>query len=579
MYRPQLLLPVVFCGAQLAFFSPISAAKTKVEIGRIAKSITVRIETIGFENQGSGVILQKQGDVYTALTAAHVLAQGTKFKIHTPDGKVYESISVRKANTSIDLAVVKFRSQQTYQVATIGASNTLESGSEVYVAGFPAATRTIDDGVFNFTKGDITGNASKPNSKGYSLIYNCITLPGMSGGPILNEAGQLVAIHGQGDRDSNEQKTGFNLGITIERFGLIAKSLEATSGGGAIAPVSVSSQLKPADFLLSGRDKSQAGNYQGALNDYNQAIQLDPKYASAYNSRGFLKENQLGDIAGALADYNQAIQVDPKFEVALNNRGYLKLNKQKDVQGALADYNKAIAINPKYYVAYNNRGSLKENHLNDSRAALADYNQALSLNPNYAVAYNNRGLLKVNRLNDVNGALADYNLAIQLNPRYAIAYFNRGILKKDQLNDYKGALADYNLAIQSDAKYANAYNSRGVLRKDKLKDYRGAMADYTRAIELNPKFSNPYNNRGVIKVDIFKDYPGGLADYSKAIELNPQFALAYYNRALVKKNKLNDRSGAIRDFRQAANLFKQQGKKSNLQETLNELVNMGVSPE
>jgi tetratricopeptide (TPR) repeat protein len=579
MYRSKLLLSAVFCGAQLALISTIAEAKTKVEIGRIAKSITVRIETIGSENQGSGVILQKQGDVYTALTAAHVLAKGSSFKIHTPDGKVYESISVRKANTNIDLAVVKFRSSQTYQVATIGTSNNLESGSEVYVAGFPAATKTIDDGVFNFTKGDVTGNASKPNSKGYSLIYNCITLPGMSGGPILNDAGQLVAIHGQGDRDNNEQKTGFNLGITIERFGLIAKSLEATTGGGNIAPVSVSSQLKPADFLLSGRDKSQAGNYQGALNDYNQAIQLDPKYANAYNSRGFLKENQLGDTAGALADYNRAIQLNPQYEVAVNNRGFLRLTKKNDVQGALADYTQAIAINPKYYIAFNNRGVLKEENMKDVPGALADYNMALSLNPRYATAYSNRGLLKADNFNDFAGALADYDLAIQYNPRYAIAYANRGILKRDKLKDYQGALADLSSAIQYDPKYAGAYNSRAMLKKDKLKDYKGALADYTRAIEINPKFFNAYNNRGVIKIDILKDYSGGLADYSRAIELNPKFAMAYYNRALVKKNNLKDRSGAIRDFRQAANLFKQQGKTEDLQETLNQLIKMGVSPE
>jgi tetratricopeptide (TPR) repeat protein len=613
MHRSTLFLTAVFWGTNLALVQTMAVAKTKVEIGRIAKSITVRLESIGSENKGSGTILQKQGDVYTILTAAHVVAQGKTFKIFTPDGQVYDSISVRKANSNLDLAVVKFRSSKNYQVATIGTSNGLESGSEVYVAGFPAATRTIDDGVFNFTKGDITGNASKPNSKGYSLIYNCITLPGMSGGPILNDAGQLVAIHGQGDRDTNEQKTGFNLGITIERFGTVAKALDTTAEPG-IAAVPVSTQLKPADFLLTGWDKSQAGNYQGALNDYNRAIELNPRYANAYNYRGFLKENQFKDVAGALADYNRAIELNPQYDVAHNNRGYLKLNKQNDVAGALADYNQAIVINPKYHIAYNNRGYLKLNFSNDLPAALADYNQSIAINPRYAVAYNNRGVLKKDRLKDYSGALADYNRAIELNPqypnaynnrgvlkvdalkdpdgaladysraiildpKYAVAYHNRGLLKASNLKDPNGALQDYNRAIALDPKYVLAYNNRGFLKVTKLQDTPGALADYNRAIELNPKYAIAYNNRGVLKVDKLQDATGGLADYSRAIELNQKYALAYYNRGIVKKNRLNDRPGAIRDFQQAANLFRQQGKTADLQDALNELRALGAPPD
>jgi V8-like Glu-specific endopeptidase len=35
---------------------------------------------------------------------------------------------------------------------------------------------------------------------GYTIIYSAPTLPGMSGGGVFNGNGQLVAIHGYGDR-------------------------------------------------------------------------------------------------------------------------------------------------------------------------------------------------------------------------------------------------------------------------------------------------------------------------------------------------------------------------------------------
>src|SRR5271170_6283914 len=47
------------------------------------------------------------------------------------------------------------------------------------------------------------------------------------------------------------------------------------------------------------------GDLDGALADYNHAIELDPKNAVAYDDRGLLKQNK-GDNDGALADYNKA---------------------------------------------------------------------------------------------------------------------------------------------------------------------------------------------------------------------------------------------------------------------------------
>jgi hypothetical protein len=46
----------------------------------------------------------------------------------------------------------------------------------------------------------------------------------MSGGVVLNNDGKLVAIHGRGDRDENGAKTGFNLGIPVNRFATVASN-------------------------------------------------------------------------------------------------------------------------------------------------------------------------------------------------------------------------------------------------------------------------------------------------------------------------------------------------------------------
>jgi tetratricopeptide (TPR) repeat protein len=399
-------------------------ATKSVTVGKVAKAISVQIETVGAKNSGSGTMIQKQGDVYTVLTAAHVLRKGKSFQLTTPDGKIHRSIdnSTRQAPNNLDLATVQFRSNQSYLVAKLGNSQALTAGMEIYVAGFPAATATISEGVLNFTKGEITANASKANKLGYSIIYNNATLPGMSGGPVLNDRGEVVAIHGQGDRSVDGQKTGFNLGIPIEKCQPLATGL--------ISPAPTPRNLAPKadDYFFTANQKYDVGNYTGALSDYDRAIQLNPQYAEAYNNRGNLRYIQLKNFQGALADYNKAIALRPSSTLAYVNRGNLKADKFNNIKGAIADYDKSLALDDDDYLVYNNRGYLKDAKLNDLSGAMADYNRSISLNPRSVLAYNNRGNLQYHKLSNNTAALADYNQAIEVNAQNPMAYYNRADL-------------------------------------------------------------------------------------------------------------------------------------------------------
>ena len=135
--------------------------------------------------------------------------------------------------------------------------------------------------------------------------------------------------------------------------------------------------------------------------------------AIAYEFRAY-GELRTGDLNGAIADYDRAIQLNPKFAVAYCNRGVAKVQKG-DLDGAIADCDKAIQLNPKLaeaYWAYCNRGVVKERK-GDLNGALADYNQAIELNPKYAVVYRNRGNAKF-RSGDFDGAIADFDRVIEL---------------------------------------------------------------------------------------------------------------------------------------------------------------------
>jgi len=52
-----------------------------------------------------------------------------------------------------------------------------------------------------------------------------------------------------------------------------------------------------------------------------------------------------GDLDGALADYNRAIELKPDMAAAYNNRAEIKRAKA-DLEGALADFSRPLNLNP-----------------------------------------------------------------------------------------------------------------------------------------------------------------------------------------------------------------------------------------
>jgi tetratricopeptide (TPR) repeat protein len=101
---------------------------------------------------------------------------------------------------------------------------------------------------------------------------------------------------------------------------------------------------KLVEYLNSGMTKSEANDFNGALADYNKAIDLDPKFVRGYYERGVLKERKLNDPKGALADYDKAIDLDPNYVIAYNNRSVLRFQSFSDLKGALADIRKSIEL-------------------------------------------------------------------------------------------------------------------------------------------------------------------------------------------------------------------------------------------
>ena len=97
------------------------------------------------------------------------------------------------------------------------------------------------------------------------------------------------------------------------------------------------------------------------------------------------------DYISALNLYNEAIQINPNAAEAYNGRSYVNWNL-KNYNQSIEDATKAIQINPNYAEAYKNRGNSYYD-LKNYNQAMTDFNKAIQIDPNYAEAYNSRGVL------------------------------------------------------------------------------------------------------------------------------------------------------------------------------------------
>ena len=139
-------------------------------------------------------------------------------------------------------------------------------------------------------------------------------------------------------------------------------------------------------------DKAEMRDVNGAIENYNAALKLNPDLVEIYNKRGVMK-SQTWNFNAAIKDFDKMIQINPENLYAYNNRAASK-SILGDNEGALEDLNKAIEINPMYTMGYANRGGLKkrmaESKLEEGDLKTAqrycdnakkDYKKALTLIP------------------------------------------------------------------------------------------------------------------------------------------------------------------------------------------------------
>jgi tetratricopeptide (TPR) repeat protein len=134
--------------------------------------------------------------------------------------------------------------------------------------------------------------------------------------------------------------------VTVDKDG-------KTTQGSDTASFSSDSDWKE-ELFQSAWEDGQNQNYQDAIAGYTKVIELDAKYASAYNGLGDCFY-ELGNYQGAVKEYMKAIELGPEYAAPSYHGLGFCYERMGNYQEAIQNFTKAIKLDPKSASAYRHR--------------------------------------------------------------------------------------------------------------------------------------------------------------------------------------------------------------------------------
>ena len=237
----------------------------------------------------------------------------------------------------------------------------------------------------------------------------------------------------------------------------------------------------------------------------------------------------------AIEAYEKAIEINPKYNDAWFNKGF-DLGKLKRYEEAIEAYEKAIEINPKDNDAWYNKG-FRLARLKRYEEAIEAYEKAIEINPKDDKAWLNKGFC-LGKLRRYEEAIEVSEKAIEINPKEALGYSNIGELFF-KLGNLEDASKNAKNALKRNENLTSALSLQGRIDIEE-KNYDAASKSFKKAISLD--IGNP-------KLFLWEAY----ANYLKA-----KFSLD--SKCLKYKEEITT---IIRNLERAVSLIKKDGEKIN----------------
>lgn len=236
---------------------PIRVLLSLIIVVAVLFASTLSVGAIGFEAEtayesvfviysgnslGSGFAVGEN----CIVTNAHVIDNPRNITVETYGGTKYKA-SVLGRNEQQDIAVLIVQDAQ-FPYLDMADLSTMKTGDDIYAIGAPHGM------AYTLTKGGISAKERMVGNQSYIQIDAPIN-QGNSGGPLLNDAGQVLGMNTLKMSDSE----GIGLAIPISRVCEYLKSLgiELNTNGNVVDSVKIPEETKPSETEPGDDDKSE----------------------------------------------------------------------------------------------------------------------------------------------------------------------------------------------------------------------------------------------------------------------------------------------------------------------------------
>jgi tetratricopeptide (TPR) repeat protein len=225
-------------------------------------------------------------------------------------------------------------------------------------------------------------------------------------------------------------------------------------------------KIKPAfdPYLYRGRAYLELNELAYSAGDFEKAIEYDRQNIDVHFNLAYVK-TLMGEYDSALNLYNEVIKLNPLNSNAYVNIGNLK-GMMGDSESAIEYFSKAIEVNPNDALAYFNRANEKM-IISNLSGAVDDFTKAVEIDSTNINTIFDLADAKI-KIKDFTGASNDLQRIIDLDPINAKAYYLKGVAEISMNNKEKACL-DLNKA--GDLGYFDAYEmiKKNCGKKEKVK--------------------------------------------------------------------------------------------------------------
>ena len=447
------------------------------------------------------------------VTNMHVVSSpGVIFAKLSDNEAIWAVEGVTAFDIENDLVILKIAGEGV--PLSIGNSGAATKGETVYAVGYPGG------GEYKLTEGIVWNSRYKD----MWIQTTAETVRGSSGGPILNDRGEVIGI-------SSRVSDFYSYAVPSDALKALLSQPAQTE---PLVTWYQQKRIRAYTHYARGQRKFSDNDDRAAILELNKSVALDPEFAYVYRVRGYVMSHY-GEAIGkyernitkarrqhqaAIKNHTKAIELDSENDENYHGRGHARsqygkyeteqadtIEAHKQYQAAMEDYTKAIKLDPNDSMNYSRRGQVKHRfgQLNmkqgafskarkQYQAAIKDYTKAIKLDSNDSSHYNGRGWTQylLGQLKTEQGkaseaqkhyyaAISDSEKALQLKIDNASAYHTRGVAKA-ALAAYNDAIEDFNTAIEHKSGFTAAYESRGKA-KETLGHHKAAAIDFTRALQ------------------------------------------------------------------------------------------------